>query len=142
MAYEWSQASGAEADPGYSQSYVVVRDVRTGRLLRRVPTGISLHPRHGFAGIGAAASIAVKANGAVGWIAEDAEQSFLQPRPMVCDPVCNIREEPPIMNVYASDKAGTRLLASGNDVAAHSLALVGIVLHWTQHRQPMSAPLN
>jgi hypothetical protein len=95
----------------------------------------------------------VRRDGAVAWIAADNERSpgeqlvvrpcevFPEERSICFEP----RPEPPFIwsyDVYASDMRGTRLLASGIDVAPHSLKLGGSTLYWTQGGKPMSAPLN
>ena len=50
--------------------------------------------------------------------------------------------EVPYFDVYAAEKYGTRLVASGLDVNNASLALAGNTLHWTQGGKPGSATLR
>jgi hypothetical protein len=105
------------------QWLVVVRDLRSGRFLRRLPTGTALKPEPSVAGIGPITSLAVKSDGAVAWIVQtDEENGSYQ--------------------VHAVDRSGARLLATGTDVAPASLALAGSTLYWTQRGRPFSASLN
>jgi hypothetical protein len=122
---------------------VVVRDLRTGRVLHRVPTGAPLEPKPGYVGVGNVVSIVVKSDGAVAWIADDYERS-------------GTAHGTEYIDVYAVDKSGTRLLAAGTEIDPSSLALSvggsnigqgsrtapGSTLYWTQGGQPMSASLN
>jgi hypothetical protein len=118
---------------GVGRWYVVVRDLRNGRMLRNVPTGIPLKHQPENAGVGPVVGLAVKPNGSVAWIAEDFERST---------PTTSTSEEARYYDVYASDKSGTRLLASGLNVSPSSLALAGSTLYWTQGGKPESAVLN
>jgi len=113
--------------------YVVVRDLRSGRILRHLPTGALLKPSPGNAGVGPIVGLVAKPNGSVAWIAEDFGRSA---------PSTSTSEEARYYDVYASDKSGTRLLASGLDVSPSSLALAGSTLYWTQGGKPASAALN
>jgi hypothetical protein len=113
--------------------YVVIRDLRSGRVLRHLPTGALLKPSPGNAGVGPVVALVVKPNGSVAWIARDYERSM---RPTAES------EELPYYDVYAADKSGTRLLASGLDVSPSSLALGGSTLYWTQGGKAASAVLN
>lgn len=106
---------------------VVVRDLRTGRVLQTVPTGTLQIPQREVTGVGYAVAIVVKSDGAVAWIAENREQSA----------GTKIDYE-----VHAVDNTGSRLLASGTGIDPHSLALAGSTLYWKQGGKPMSAPLD
>ena len=77
--------------------------------------------------------LVAKPNGSVAWIAEDFERSA---------PATSTSEEARYYDVYASDKSGTGLLASGLDVSPSSLALGGSTVYWTQGGKPASAVLN
>lgn len=118
---------------GVGRWYVVVRDLRTGRLLRHLPTGIPLKHELNFAGVGPIVGLVVKPDGSVAWIAEDFERSA---------PATSTSEEARCYDVYASDRSGTRLLASGLNISPSSLALGGSTVYWTQGGKPMSAVLN
>ena len=113
--------------------YVVVRNLRTGRILRHLPTGAPLIARPDFKGVGPARAIVVKADGSVAWIAWDLQRSR---------EYTSSSSEARFYDVYASDKSGTRLLASGFDVSPFSLALAGSTIYWTQGGKPVSAALN
>jgi hypothetical protein len=106
-----------------SQFLVLVRDLRTGKVLHEVPTGTPKVPKPGLVGAGATTVIVVKPDGAVAWIMET---EFM----------------PNEYEIHALDKAGSRMLASGADIAPSSLALAGSTLYWTQAGKPFSASLN
>ncbi|MGP0101712.1 MAG: hypothetical protein ACLPUT_08855 [Solirubrobacteraceae bacterium] len=97
---------------GSSRWTVIVRDLRTGRVLHRADSTGSF-----------VQDIVLKSDGAVAWIVDT---SFL----------------PEEHAVVALDKTGTRTLASGRGVEASSLALAGSTLYWTQAGKPFSAVLN
>jgi hypothetical protein len=100
---------------------VVVRDLRTGRVLERLPTGSSTSSE--VLGGGPTAGIVVKADGSVAWIVDGGEARGG-------------------LHVQVVDQAGSRTIASGTDIAPNSLALVGSTLYWTQGGRPLSATLN
>jgi hypothetical protein len=154
VAYQWaSRRYGLAPEIPNSYSwFVVVRNLRTDRVLRKVPTGAPLAPSPRYTGVGDVESMVVKRDGAVAWIAADFERS---PGERLVTPPCEVFPdgrvcpapgyEPPFIfsyDVYASDRRGTRLLASGTDVAPHSLKLHASTLSWTQGGKPMSAPLT
>lgn len=142
------QAEGHQVEKSIYESYVEVRDLRTGHALHHVPTGTPLKPESEYVkyvGVGPVIGLVLKSDGAVAWIAEDYERSATQHGVGAT-----------YFDVYASDKAGTRLLASGTNVDPSSLALsvgsvdvgghrrtiVGGTLYWTQGGTQFSASLN
>ena len=123
IAYEVSRHEGTrytEGEETVSEWHVIVRDLRTGRVLHKVPTGMPepAHPK--LVGRGEAEGIVIKSDGAVAWINHSESQ----------------------YEVHALDKTGERVLAVGSDIDPHSLALAGSTLYWTQGGKPMSATLN
>jgi hypothetical protein len=100
---------------------VVVRNLRTGRVIRELPTGTP-SPRPGWVGIGPTTGIVVKSDGAVAWIVETGFPTTYQ--------------------VHAVDSNGSRVLASGSDIDPSSLALADETIYWTAGSTAMSAPLN
>lgn len=118
VAYATSASYG---DNG-SRYVMVVRDLRTGRVLHKVITGTPAKPEAIPVSEGPATALVVKSDGAVAWILETGFPSMYQ--------------------VYAIDKSGRRLLASSADIVPYSLALADNVLYWTQGGQPFSASLN
>lgn len=124
LAYEAYGELTFPPPAGFQEWKVVVENLRTGRVLHKVPTGTS---SPGAVGIGPVVSLVVKSDGAVAWIVENEIPA---------------RHVPAEYEVHAVDKTGNRLLASGSDIDPHSLALAGSTLYWTQGGKPMSAPLN
>jgi hypothetical protein len=124
VAFEESSVTELEPASRYIEQ-IVIRNLRDGQLIRRLPTGTPVAPPKNpeDAGIGEATAIVVKRDGAVAWIVEvdDAAVEY---------------------QVHAFDKAGNHVLASGSDIEPHSLALVGNTLYWLQAGKPMSAALN
>lgn len=124
---------------------VIVRDLRTGRVLHDVPTGTPLKPEPRYVGVGNVVALLVKSDGSVAWVADDYERSSVPSGTGV-----------PFFDVYAVDRAGTRLLASGRNVDPSSLALsvggtnigyhseavAGSTLYWTQGGQVFSTTLD
>lgn len=119
-----------------AEFYVIVRDLRTGRVLADVPSGVPLKKTGRYdIGVGGVEGLVVKSDGAVAWIAFDGlrttalERMTGQRREFYCD-------------LYALDKTGERLLASGIELAPASLALAGSTVYWTQGGKPFSALLH
>jgi hypothetical protein len=54
---------------------VIVRDLRTGRVLHDVPTGTPLKPESGYIGVGNIVALVVATDGSVAWVAEHYERS-------------------------------------------------------------------
>ena len=125
---------------------VVVRDLRNGRVLHRVPTGVPLNPEPEVVGVGNVVAIVVKSDGAVAWIADDYGRTV---RPTALS-------EFPYFDLEAVDRSGSRLLASGTGIDPSSLALSvggvnigrgsgglpGTTLYWTQAGHLFSSLLN
>ena len=124
VAYESYTELTFPPPAGFQKWQVVVENLRTGRVLQRVPTGTSSPDA---VGVGPVVGLVVKSDGAVAWIVENEIPA---------------QHVPAEYEVHAVDKAGDRLLASGSDIDPHSLALAGSTLYWTQGGKPMSAVLN
>jgi hypothetical protein len=141
----FTPAGSREDEESISEWYVEVRNLRTGRLLHDVPTGTPLKPAPRHVGVGPIVGLVLKSDGSVAWIAEDYERS---------SKLYGVGA--PYFDVYATDKTGTRLLASGTNIDPSSLALSvgasgvnarprtieGSTLYWTQSGKPESAVLN
>lgn len=123
IAYEESLLSGQLGIEPTRRQLVIVRDLRTGRIVYRVPTGTSAVPTPRSVGIGPAVAIIVKNDGSVAWIVETGY------------PVAEYQ-------VHAVDKSGSRVLGSGTNIDPHSLALAGDTIFWTQGGKPFSETLN
>jgi hypothetical protein len=143
VAYQESTIGGYES--GRAEWRVVVRNLRNGRVVQRVPTGQPLTPMPEYVGVGNVVSLTLKSDGAVAWIADDYERSATPNGTGY-----------PYFDVYALDKSGPRLVASGTNIDPSSLALsvggmnigmssqsvVGSTLYWTQGGQSFSTTLN
>jgi hypothetical protein len=129
VAYEEFFIGGYE---GRAERRVVVRNLRSGRVLHRVPDGVSPTHKDGSVGIGNVVSLVVKSDGAVTWTAEDGE-TISPTNPSV---------RVPAYEVEAVDASGTRLLASGAEIDPHLLRLAGSMVYWTQGGQSISAKLD
>jgi hypothetical protein len=106
--------------------YIVVRNLRDGRVLHRLATGTGNSPlerKRGDVGIGGATRIVVKGDGAVAWIVA----------------VTGLASE---YQVHAVDSTGSHVLAVGPSIDPKSLRLTGSVLHWTQVGKRLSATLH
>jgi hypothetical protein len=111
-----------EGEPvGNNEWRVVVRDLRTGEVVHKVPTGTQTTPSPKIVGVGPTTAIVVKSDGAVAWIAEAGVGNY---------------------EVHALDKTGSRLLASGEDIKPHVLGIKGSRLYWKQGAQMQSAVLS
>jgi hypothetical protein len=97
---------------GQGDWLVLVRDLRTGRVLHRVAS------MGGFV-----EDLVVRSDGSVAWIVDEGGKP----------------EESKVVSV---DKTGTHTLAAGVGIAPMSLALAGSTLYWTQNRTPFSVQLN
>jgi hypothetical protein len=139
------KAEGHEDEESIDEWYVDVRNLRTGRVLHEVPTGTPLKPAPHYVGVGPIVGLVLKSDGSVAWIAEDYERSSKL-----------YGAGAPYFDVYATDKTGTRLPASGTNIDPSSLALsvggigvggnrrtiAGSTLYWTQSGTTFSSTLN
>lgn len=106
---------------------IVVSDVRTGRVMRKLHTG---GPPRGLCWIcdGVAVALVLKENGSLAWLTEDGRFDYST-------------------ELHAVDRTGSRILAygtkfEGTEIDGRSLVVDKNTLHWTQGGKPMSAPLN
>jgi hypothetical protein len=116
-----------DTEEHHERSLVIVRDLRTGRVLHKLEVGT---PPAIETGDGYATAIVVKSDGSVAWIVGHNFVPVESPGP------------PPVYEVEAIDQTGRRLLAAGTEISPRSLALVGSTLYWTQGGKPYSAALN
>jgi hypothetical protein len=116
--------------------HVVVRNLRTGRFVRRLVTGGSkltpdtspyLTPEPGdYVGVGPAVDIVVKSDGSVAWIAKSRGFDHM----------------PAGYEVHVADGHGSRVVAFSPRIEPSSLALAGSIVYWTQEGKPMSVTLD
>jgi len=130
VAYE----SGRVVVESEADFHVVVRNLRTGRTLTSVPTGVPLGSRPHYTGVGPVRTMVLNSNGAVAWIATDDLRSERVEH--------ETGHEADYYDLYALDRSGERLLACGTDLDPHSLAVAGSILYWTQGPKPFSATLR
>ncbi len=128
VAYEEFFSKGNRYSEGRDEEYVeewhvIVRNLRTGRVLHRVATGARERDHPKLVGDGSATAIVVKADGAVAWITDTVQNENRY-------------------QVHALDETGERTLAVGSNIDPNSLALAGSTLYWTQGGKSFSAPLN
>jgi hypothetical protein len=111
------------AEGGPSEFEVIVRNLRTGQFLHKVPTGTRKVPNPEAIGIGGVVWMVVKPDGAVAWIAQTvAEEGRFQ--------------------LHAVDATGSRVLATGASIDPTSLALAGSTLYWRQASKTYSTELH
>jgi hypothetical protein len=124
VAYEFSSTPPSCCEVGRGgEAVVVVRDLRSGRVLHKVPTGTPSAPRAAGIGLGPALSLVVKSDGAVAWIVSAGfRNGYYQ--------------------VHALDGSGSRTLATGRSIDPRARALAGSTLYWTQEGKPFSSALN
>ena len=126
VAYEeFGQGFDVASRTGAGQWNLVVRDLRTGRVLHDVLTGTMSPLRTGYRGIGPTSDVVVKPDGSLAWIAVGA-----------------IGPEYGIYQVHALDASGARTLAVGPSIGRTSLALAGGTLYWSEGGHAASAPLG
>ncbi|MGA9286233.1 MAG: hypothetical protein WBV85_12415 [Solirubrobacteraceae bacterium] len=122
FAYEYSVAGAYR---------LFVRDLRSGRVVRNVPSGPSVTRFH--FGVDPIVSVVVKSSdGAVAWLVENENVLPVEPG------VPNESE----FTLFALDKNGERQLAIGKNLDPSSLAIAGSTLYWTQGGTPSSTHLN
>jgi hypothetical protein len=124
VAYETYVSSVAgNGEVFESKRYIVVLELRGGRILHKVPTGTSRAPGAGLIGDGETRAIVVKDDGSVAWINDKFQKENR-------------------FEVHALDATGERVLAVGSNIAPSSLALAGSTLYWTQGGKPFSVTLS
>lgn len=128
VAYEQYDESANEAE-----WLVLVRDLRNGKILRKLPTGTPLRPEPTYVGVGPVMSMVVKRDGAVAWITEDLERSRGR---------FDTSERRVYHEVEVADRTGTRVLAAGFRIKGSSLTLKGSTLHWRNGGKVATARLH
>ena len=118
VAYDVGERAGVTPSNSRSVEEIWVRNLRTGKLIHRMPNGSPAEP--GDIGLGDTVAIVVKSDGSVAWTVRASNS----------------------IQVRSADKTGEHLLASSPEITPESLALAGSTLYWTQDGKPMSAMLN
>jgi hypothetical protein len=117
-----------------AENEVVVRNLRTGRTLADVPTGVPLQNRPGYVGVGSVRQMVLSSSGAAAWIARDDLRSEI-----LETEAGHFVED---YDLYTLDRTGEHLVASGTGIDKHSLALAGGTLYWTDNGDAMSTRLD
>jgi hypothetical protein len=124
VAYEqWSVEETQGIGPYVGRDLIFVLDLRTGRVLHKLPTGTPNPPNPSEVGVGGAGSLVLKPDGAVAWIVDTVAREGRH-------------------QVHAVDSTGSRELASGPGIDSESLALAGSTLYWTDEGKPETAVLH
>jgi hypothetical protein len=128
VAYEESFSAGNRYSEGLGEEYVeewyvVVRNLQTGRVVYKAPTGAKDKDHPKFVGDGPTTAIVVKADGAVAWILDTVQSENRY-------------------QVHTLDETGEHIPAVGSNIDPTSLALAGSTLYWTQGGQSFSASLD
>jgi hypothetical protein len=119
VAYDVGDDAPLKLPNGFSSNEIWVRNLRTGKLIHRMPNGSPAEP--GDIGLGETTAIVVKSDGSVAWIVRTSDGP----------------------QVRSADKTGEHLLAAASPaIDPNSLALAGSTLYWLQGGKPMSATLN
>ena len=117
----WS--STGMGSPERNEWVVLVLNLRTGRILHKLPTGTATVRE--WTGVGPTTGIVVSPTGGlVAWIVRVVDEQGQHG-----------------YEVHATDITGTRILAMGTNIDPHSLALAGHTIYWTQGGKPSAAAL-
>ena len=120
----WSTVTGFESNS------VGVIDLRTGRYIRESFTGPpepTSHTGYEDYGAGPVASLVLRPNGDLAWIAET--------------PTFRVTAAGRYQ-VYTLEATGRRMIASGDDIEPDSLALAVETIYWSRNGKPESAVLK
>jgi hypothetical protein len=108
---------------------LVVRNLRTGRILHRVPTGTLSPAKPNVVGVGPVYTLLIEPDGSLAWV-------------VVNEGVALGPGESKYYEVHVLDNTGSRVLAAGYNVELASLALSDNRVYWTQGGQVASATLR
>jgi hypothetical protein len=149
VAYSDVEYAPLRPPNGYNSNEILVRNLRTGRLIHRMPNDSP--SSSGAAGQGTTMAIVVDKHGAVAWTtywvetgplaqqvcrtSPGASECFPEPGPMY-------EWEKVYTAVHVADKLGTRIVAASANIGPRSLTLAGSTLYWLQGGKPMSATLD
>lgn len=117
---------------GIARWRVVVRNLRTGKIIQQVPSGrlMGTPTPPGSLGTGGIKSIVVRRSGAVAWIAGNYQ-------------LAEANAVPYYYQVHTLDSDGMQaVVGEGAHISLKSLAIAGNTVYWTQEGTPRSAPLE
>lgn len=136
VAYESfsTEPANLERTEAILRDYVITRNLFSGRIVHRVPTGAVLEDSAQHTGVGPVVSIVVKPDGSAAWIAEDGDRSVRAAR--------ELGRRVTYYDVYEVDASGEHELASGTEIAPHSLKRSGAIVHWRAAGRTYSAELR
>jgi hypothetical protein len=119
----YSTVRGSESD------WISVIDLRTGRRHKSFtgPPEPTRNTGYEDYGAGPVASLVLRPNGDLAWIAATPPSRLTSAGRY---------------QVYTLEATGRRMIASGNEIEPHSLALADETIYWTQAGMPASSPLK
>jgi hypothetical protein len=116
------------------REYVITRNLSSGHVVHRVPTGAALEESAQHRGVGSVVSIVVKPDGSAAWIAEDGGRTVRAEK--------ELGRRVTYYDVYEVDASGEHELASGREIAPRSLTCTGGIVHWRSGGRPHAAILD
>jgi hypothetical protein len=122
VAYEEYAFNAPEAPVETATNVIFVRNLRTGRVLHRLPTGPSTPPDK--IGRGPVSGLVVKSDGTVAWMTGGVVEGV----------ETNV--------IHVVDRLGSRVVASGTGIDPNSLRLRGSTLSWMQNGTRSSTVLR
>jgi hypothetical protein len=136
VAYESfsTEPSNIERTEATVSDYVVTRNLSSGHVVHRVPTGAALEESAQRVGVGPVVSIVVKPDGSAAWIAEDGGRTVQAKK--------ELGRRVAYYDVYEVDANGEHELDSGTEIAPHSLVRTGNIVHWLAAGKRYSAELR
>jgi hypothetical protein len=136
VAYESfsTEPYNIERTEAVTKEYIVTRNLSTGHVVHRVPTGAGLEEGVQHIGVGSVTSIVVKPDGSAAWIAEDDDRTVQAEK--------ELGRRVTYYDVYDVDRSGEHELASGTEIAPHSLIRAGSLVRWHVAGKAYSAELN
>jgi hypothetical protein len=136
VAYESfsTEPSNIERTEAVVREYVVTRNLSSGHVVHRVPTGVALEESAQRKGVGSVVSIVVKPDGSAAWIAQDGGRTAQAEK--------ELGRRVTFYDVYEVDASGEHELAFGTEIAPHSLTRTGSIVHWRAAGKTYSAELR
>jgi hypothetical protein len=129
VAYSFTESGSTSTGPGLEQDWVLARDLRSGKLLFKVPSGTPVAPEPGQVGVGSVYGVEALANGTVAWLVKDEEIR------------CEEFQPCPRWQIHVRSRTGQKIIAHGV-IRPGSLRLHGPTLTWKQSGRRRSYRLH